>query len=185
MLGIKLPDMVSPSAPNAPIHEGIIRLSKVLLEWDSPERLFKKRSREFYRKVAVIIIFFALLLLIIKEFLLIGVLGVVFFVVYVFHTVPPRIVHHQITTNGINFASEHIYPWSELRGFFIDEKDGVKILNVDTKAPLPGRISMLLDKSIDYKKAEAIVNEYLSIVENPEISMAEKLMSGISSRISI
>jgi len=183
MFKLNLPTIEDKGPQISQSPEQIVKPSKVLIEWEAPERLFVKRPREFYRKIAIIILFFAFLLLIIKEFLLIGVLGVVFFVVYVFHTVPPRTIKHQITTNGINYASEHLYRWDVLRDFFIDEKDNVKILNVNTKDPLPGRIFMLLSKDLDYKKVSTAINEYLSIVENPEVSAIDKMVAGISKKI--
>ena len=42
----------------------IVKPSETLLEWDAPERMFKKRTREFYRKIAIIIIFFAFQLMV-------------------------------------------------------------------------------------------------------------------------
>lgn len=159
--------------------------SKVLWEWTAPERLFQQRSREYYRKIAVIIIFFALLLLIIKEFLLIAVLGVIFFVVYVFHTIPPQKVTHQITTHGINYASQHLYRWDELVSFFIEKREDTNILSVNTKEALPGRLFLLLSDETDPKKISEIMNQYLSIVENPEVTVLDKITKAISSRVKL
>lgn len=163
--------------------ENIIKPSQVLIEWDAPERVFKTKPREFYRRTGVIIIFFAILLLIIKEFLIIGVLGIVFFVVYVFHTVPPKIVHHKITTNGLDYASEHLYMWSELEAFYLERKDDADFLIINTKSPIPGRILLLLEEKLDRKKLSEIINKYISIVEKPEVTMMEKFMNEVSKKI--
>lgn len=163
--------------------ENIIKPSQVLIEWEAPERVFKTKPREFYRRTGVIIIFFAILLLIIKEFLIIGVLGIVFFVVYVFHTVPPKVVHHKITTNGLDYASEHLYMWKELESFFIERKDDTDFLIINTKNPIPGRILLLLNEKVDHGKLSKIVNEYISIVEKPEVTIMEKFMDQVSKKI--
>ena len=163
----------------------IVKPTEVIMEWDSPERQFQRKPREFYRKIAVIIIFFALLLLLIKEFLLIAVLGVVFFVVYVFTTIPPRIVHHQITNNGINFAGEKLYRWEELRSFFIEKKNKVNVLNVDTVAMFPGRLFIIMPDEIKVDEVTKVVNEYISIAEIPEITMFEKINRAVAKRFSL
>ena len=163
--------------------ENIIKPSQVLIEWEAPERVFKTKPREFYRRTGVIIIFFAILLLIIKEFLIIGVLGIVFFVVYVFHTVPPKVVHHKITTNGLDYASEQLYMWKELESFFIERKDDTDFLIINTKNPIPGRILLLLNEKVDHGKLSKIVNEYISIVEKPEVTIMEKFMDQVSKKI--
>jgi len=163
----------------------IVKPSETLLEWDAPERMFKKRTREFYRKIAIIIIFFALLLLIIKEFLLIVVLGIVFFVVYVFHTVPPRVIHHKVTTNGLDYASLHLYRWDELESFFIEKKEDTHMLVINTKNPLPGRILLLLDERLNQDKVTKVLNEYISIVENPEVGVLDKIMAVVGKRMNI
>lgn len=163
----------------------IVRPSRVLLTWKAPERLFKKKSREFYRKIIVIIIFFMLLLLIIKEFILIALLAVFFFVVYVFHTIPPKTIQHEITTNGINYASEHKYSWTELDSFFIEKKDGVNILNVNTVKTFPGRLFMILGDEVSSAEVSELLNRYISVTENPELTMMDKMVSAISKRINI
>lgn len=176
---------MSESKPNTTTNNGsviqqeekkIVRPSIILVEWDAPERMFKAYSREFYRKIAIIILFFAIIFLVLKEFLLVGVLGVVFFAIYVFHTIPPRKVRHQITTNGINYASEHLYKWEELQSFFIEKKEDTNILNVNTVEPLPGRIFLLLDESVDLTNLQEIINERISIIEDPQMGTIDQMM---------
>lgn len=180
--------LINPSDSTNPRGEEsrkIVRPSEVLIEWTAPERMFKTRSREFYRKIATIIIFFALLLFIIKEFLLIIVLGIVFFVVYVFHTVPPSMLRHRVTTNGVDYASAHLYKWEELQSFYIEKKETHKVAVINTINPFPGRIFLLLDKSVDVKKLSDILNQFISIVEKPEIGAMDKIMNFVYSRIKI
>ena len=175
-------NQVTRSFPQADT-EKIIRPSEILIEWEAAERIFKERSREFYRRMSIIILFFVLMLFILKEFLLIGVLGLVFFAVYVFHTVPPRVFKHLITTNGINYASGHLFRWEELTSFFIERKEDVDMLIVNTKEPLPGRIMMLLSDKVDKAKLSEILNRYISIVENPEPGLFEKWSNAFSKRL--
>lgn len=171
----------NPNQPNQPNQ--IVKPSVTLLEWDAPERMFKEKPREFYRKIGVILIFFAILFLIIKDFVVIGILGVIFFAVYVFHTIPPRNVHHKVTTNGIDYASEHIYRWDELQSFYLDKKEDTDILTLITKQQLPGRIFLLLSEGMDKENLARTMNEYISIDENPEIGFLDKFISKASEKI--
>ncbi len=163
----------------------ILRPSVTLFEWTAPERLFKKRSREFYRKIAVIIMFFALFLVAISDFTLVIVLGVVFFATYIFTSIPPRDVTHKITTNGISYASGIMYYWEDLINFYIEEREDIKILQVNTKTAFPGRIFMILSKEIDVDKLTRTLNEYLSINENPEKNYYQDIMNKVSSKLKI
>jgi len=163
----------------------ILKPSKTLFEWETLERLFKTKSREFYRRLAVIIIFFSLLALVTKDIPLVLILGVSFFAVYVFHTIPPRKVTHKITTRGIDYASEYLYTWDSLVDFWIEEKEGHKLLNVTTKDALPGRIALILGKDMDAKKVVSTVNQYLSINEDPKKTAVDEVMSKITSKINL
>jgi hypothetical protein len=122
---------------------------------------------------------------IIKEFLLILVLGVIFFVVYIFYTVPPRRVKHQITTNGVNYASQYVYTWDMLDSFFIEKRDSTDVLILNTKEALPGRVFLLLEGKATADKVLKLVNEHLSVIENPEKSFLDKVSGSISKKIKL
>lgn len=173
------------TAPPSIPQDSIVKPSKVLLEWEVPERLFQKKSREFYRKTAVMLIFFAFLFLVIFDFILIALVGVVFFAIYVFHTIPPRMVKHQITTHGVVYASEHLYKWEELRDFFIDQKQGVNILNINTVNMFPGRLFLLMPGNITPQKMTELVNQYISFVEKPKPSPLELITQKVASKINL
>lgn len=165
----------------------ILKPSVPIMEWEAPEREFKKHPREYYRKVAVIVIFMAVLALVMKEFVLMAVIGVVFFVIYVFHTIPPRKIRHKITSNGIDYGSEHLYRWSELKSFYIEKLPEAEYtrLIVDTYEAFPGRLILLLDKNNNTEELSKTLNEYISINESPEVGILDQLLSKISRRLNI
>ena len=165
--------------------EKILRPSITLFEWTAPERMFKKRNREFYRKIAVIIMFFALLLVMISDFTLVVVLGIVFFATYIFTSIPPKDVVHKITTNGINYASGFVYYWEDLINFYIENRDGINILQVNTRSAFPGRVFLILSNDIDVDKLTRTLNEYISINENPERNYYQEIMNKVSSKLRI
>jgi hypothetical protein len=165
----------------------IVKPSVSLIEWDAPEREFKKHPREYYRKIAVIVIFVAAIALVMTDFILMLVIGVVFFVVYVFHTIPPRTIHHRITSNGVDYGSEHLYKWSDLKSFYIEkppETEHHRII-IDTVEALPGRLILLLDEKINRDDLSKTLNQYISIDETPEVGILDKLLSKISRHLNI
>jgi len=162
----------------------ILKPSVTLFTWEAPERLFKTKSRSFYRRLAVIVIFFSLLALITKDVPMVLILGVSFFAVYVFHTIPPRNITHKITTRGIDYASEYLYTWESLVDFWIEKKEGKNILNLTTVNPLPGRLSLIIGDSVDIKKLTTGINKYLSINENPKEPSVNGAFTKIFSKIS-
>lgn len=159
--------------------------SKTLFEWEVQERIFKEKSREFYRRLAVIVIFFSLLAVIIKDIPLVLILGLSFFAVYVFHTIPPRKVVHKITDRGIDYASDYLYTWDELKNYWIEEKDGYKLLISDTVNPLPGRITLLLNPDVNIKNLQAELNNRLLFNENPSVPVYESMLTKVSSKFKL
>ena len=167
------------------VEEKLFKPSVTLLEWESPERAFKKYTREFYRRMGVILIFFAFLLLAIQDFMVIAVLGVIFFVVYVFHSIPPRKVVHKITTNGFYYAMDYHYMWSELKSFHFEKKDSIRYLILNTVDQLPGKLYVILDKETSEDLVLKTLNQYLSFDENPASNVYEDIMKAFRSRVKL
>lgn len=163
----------------------IYRASETLLEWEAPERVFKKYSREFYRRMAVILIFFGFLFLFVWDIVVIVVLGIVFFVVYTFHSIPPRKVIHKITTNGIFYAMDYHYMWRELRSYYFEKRDNVRYLIINTVDPLPGRLYLIIDKSITNEKIAEVLGNHLSFDEKPTTNVYEDMMKAFRSSVKL
>lgn len=163
----------------------IYRASETLLEWEAPERVFKKYSREFYRRMAVILIFFGFLFLFVWDIVVIVVLGIVFFVVYTFHSIPPRKVIHKITTNGIFYAMDYHYMWRELRSYYFEKRDNVRYLIINTVDPLPGRLYLIIDKSITNEKIAEVLSSHLSFDEKPTTNVYEDMMKAFRSSVKL
>lgn len=165
--------------------EGIVKQSKVLLEWSTFDRLSKESSKYSIRKIGVIALFIAFIFLILKDFWLIIIIAVLYFVVYVFITTPSQKITHKITNNGIFYASEHLYKWSELLNFYIENRDDHRLLVVNAKKTLPGRLFLVLADDINNEKVIKVMNEYLSIIETPPISQLDKVTKFISKKFNI
>lgn len=143
--------------------ESSLQTEKIIVEWSSPARPYKARTREFYTTVLSIAFLLGVILLLLKEFLLIGVIIAFAFLSYVLSTHKPEDVIHQITNQGIKTDGK-LYTWNSLADFWLKKQYNHEVIFVTTVARLPGAIIMILDVS---KRSEIIkaIGEKLPLVE--------------------
>jgi len=164
----------------APVEVLPSRQLKVLLSWQAPARVFKKRSREFWSTALSIAFLLGVILFFIKEWLLIIVIVSAIFVYYVLSNVPPEAVEHQITNRGIRTGGR-TYRWEEFLQFWISENFGQKVLNLETLARIPGRLELLLGSQGE-KKLKTLLLKYLP-EEEVEPSFLDRSASWLSEKI--
>lgn len=138
---------------------------KVLLEWTSPSRPFKKRKRQFFSNVAIIVLLVCLILFFAGQVLPIAVVISVAFLVYVLYTIPPGESKHTITNYGI-YTDESAYPWDEMGRYWFDSKFDQQLLLIEI-AQFPGRITILTGK-IEKKQIEKILDQVLVQAKPPD-----------------
>jgi len=146
---------------------------QVLMSWNSPSRVFKKRGRRFFTTIATIILVVSLLSALSGQFALIAVIVALSFLVYALSAVEPDDVFHKITVKGISYCGGKFYPYEELKVFFFTEKGEKTTLNVDTKKYYPGRLYMLIDKK-NQGKIREVLGKYLNFVEEPTETVFDK-----------
>ena len=152
---------------------------KDLLVWRSPARAFKPRNREYYTTVAAIIFLLSVILLFLREWLLIGVIISLGFVAYVLSSVPPEQVENKITTRGIISGGKR-YDWTLLYRFWLSQKWGNEILNIETRIAFPRRLMFLLGNT-NKEKVKNIVEKYL-LLEKPEKNFVDKAGSWLQKK---
>lgn len=150
---------------------------KTLLSWEAASRPFRKKDRSYYTTLAVIVILLVLILLLAKEFLLIATLLSLAFVAYVLAFVPPHKVTYRISTQGIT-VGEDFYFWHFLDAFWFKEKEGSKILHIQTRLRFPAQLMLVLGDQ-DEEKVKKIVARFLPYVEVPYKSWMEKWSEGL------
>mgnify|MGYP001611086108 FL=1 len=156
---------------------------RTLLSWEAPSRPFRKKDRSFYTTLAIIVILLVLILLLAREFLLIGAILSVVFVTYVLAYVPPHNIRYRISTQGITIG-EDFYFWHFLDSFWFKEKEGQKILIIQTRIRFPGQLMLVLGPSTGSgqageEKVKKIVARFLPYVEVPYKSWMEKWSEGL------
>lgn len=154
---------------------------KVILTWKSPSRPFKKRDKEFFTTIGAIVFLIAVILFLLKEFLLIGVILALMFVVYVLSTTEPETVEHSITKGGLVSIGQ-IYKWDELSAFWFTERWGQTILTVSSKLKQWGRVIILVPKELKEKVKDEI-QAHLIFKEIPEKNWLDNAAEWLSKKV--
>lgn len=120
--------------------------NKLIVEWSSPARPFKERTREFYTTILSLAFLLGVILLLLKEFLLIGVIMAFAFLSYVLATHKPEDVNHQITTLGITTDGK-LFKWEELSQFWITKQWDQEVVMIKTVKTIPGLLVLVINDS--------------------------------------
>jgi hypothetical protein len=152
---------------------------EVLLEWQSPSRVFKKRDREYFTNIGAMVFFLSVILIFVKEFVLIAAVLSIVFLIYVLSTVPPEEVKHQITNLGVESAG-HFYRWEELSDFWFEEQWGQHMAILRPFAS--PRIIILLG-SMSKDKVRELVAEYIPFREQPDRNFVDNAARWITEKI--
>ena len=150
---------------------------KTLLSWEAPSRPFKKRDRSYYTTIAILVILLVLIAFLAREFLLIGAILALSFVAYVLAFVPPHNVTYKISTQGITIG-EDFYFWHFLDSFWFKEKEGSKVLHIQTRLRFPAQLMLVLGDQ-DQDKMTKTVARFLPFVEVPYKTWMEKWSEGL------
>jgi len=155
--------------------------TKILIEWKSPSRPFKKRDRDYFTTIGAMVFLIVVILFFIKEWLLIGAILSFTFLVYILNTIPPEEVDHKITNKNITSA-DHIYEYKDLGQFWFVQKFGHPVLIIQTKKRFPARLLILLN-GIEEKKIRETLSPYLSYKENPEKTWMDNAAEWLSKKV--
>lgn len=181
MEGSSSPATLENPVVGAKEQDGKQKKAEDLLIWRAPSRIFRPRSKKWFANIGLMVLILAVLLLFMREFLLIGVLIALAFVIYVLATVPPDEIENKITDQGV-ITGGHEYLWSELVDFWFSQKYGEAILNIDLKFGFPGRLTLLFN-SEQQDKIKQILSRYLPFREIPKTNWWEKMTEGVVDRV--
>ena len=151
---------------------------QTLMVWKASSRPYRKKSRSYYFTSAMIVVLLILILLLMSEFLLIAVLLALLFVVYVLAFVPPQDIPYRISTQGITIG-ENFYFWHFMDAFWFKEKEGHRLLIIQTRLVFPSQLMLVLPNHESEEKVKKIVERFLHFVEVPYKSMMEKWSEGL------
>ena len=144
---------------------------RTLLFWEAPSRPYRSKDRSYYTTIAILVILIALIAFMAKEILLIAVVFSLAFVAYVLGFIPPGDVKYKVSTQGITIG-DHFYFWHTLDSFWFREKEGQKVLFVQTKIRFPGQLMLVLG-SQDEEEIKKEVAKFLPYHEIPQVTLID------------
>jgi len=152
---------------------------EITLSWSSPSRLFKRRDKEYFTNIGAIVFLLTVILVFAREFVLVGAVLSIVFLVYVLSTVPPEDVKHTISNLGIESAG-HFYRYEELAEFWFEEQWGQNLLIL---RPIVGSRIILLLGAMDKEKVKEAVRQYIAFREQPEKTWVDNAASWLSKKV--
>jgi hypothetical protein len=141
-----------------------INEEKTLFEWESAERSYKKRDKDFWITVVAILVLFSVILFFIQEFFLIVALVSILFLYYVLATVPPEKIKSKITNRGVYFG-EAEYKWDILARFWFKKNLDSEMLEFETNLNFPRQISLVINEE-DKEELKKVVLKKLPLIES-------------------
>src|SRR3990167_1337267 len=155
--------------------------AKAIISWKSPERIFKARSKKYFTKVALYAFIFILLAIAIGEYVFIGVIMAVVFVVYVLATAAPQTIEHKITNMGI-ISGGRAFLWEELDSFWFEKRGDDRLLMVQTDLHFPTRLIMLLT-NVSERTLLELLEKHLHYHPSPVHTLFDKWAQTLQKRI--
>ena len=157
-------------------------LNEVLLSWKSPSHPFRKKNTIFYQTVAGITFLCVVIVFFLHEFILIGVILSIAFVVYAITSVPPVEVEHKVMPVGFENAGR-VFRWQELYVFWLEKKWGYTMIVFQTRLPFPGKISAVLSPEMAEEQVKKTVGKYLLFLDKPLKSVTDHFSDWLSNKI--
>src|SRR4030042_3800324 len=82
------------------VKKGFIA-EKILYKWKSPSRVFKKRDKAWFLKIALVALIFILFFAFLMDLIVIVVICVMVLMAFLLGSIPPGVVEHEITNKGV------------------------------------------------------------------------------------
>jgi hypothetical protein len=155
----------------------------VLIEWEAPARVYKKRGKEYFSTIAAIVFLLTVVLFFLREFVLIALVFTFAFFTYVLATVKPEKIKNQLTKKGVKVANKFFF-WEELTDFWVDEKYGYTITHVVMPLRSPGRVILLIDKGKE-KEMLKILSDRLVYHEKPIKSWVDRAADWLTTKVNL
>ena len=153
---------------------------RILLNWQSPERLYKARSKEFYSTIVVLAVLMSVIMFFIEGVMPVFVIWAFVFVVWVTSKTPPAEAEHQLTSWGVRTGNK-LYRFNQMVIFWIEEKWGKSVLRI-LLTGFPGQLILLINKA-DEERIKKTLSDNRVTMQKPEPSWTANAVKWLSEKI--
>lgn len=164
-------------------HEAAFK-ANAIISWKSPVRVFKARSRKYFVKVGLYGLIFTLAAIFFEEYVLVGVIWAVLFVVYVLASAAPDNIDHKIISSGI-VSGGKAFLWEELDSFWFETKGDDRLLVVETYMHFPRRLLIILSPSVSERAIHEILKDHIHYHHAPVHTLLDKWATFLQQRINL
>ena len=145
---------------------------QTLLEWVSPGRPFRRRSKQYYLTSILIMLLIEIILFLFSEYALMLVVLSLVFLAFALSSVPPRNFKYRISTEGITIE-DHFFLWQELYDFYFKKREGTDAVHIRTHSFIPGELTITLGE-IKKEHIKSVLLPYLPYREFIKPTFMEK-----------
>ena len=157
--------------------------ANTIISWKSPVRVFKARSRQYFVKVGLYGLVFILAAIAFGEFLLVGVIMAVIFLVYVLASIAPETIEHRITNMGV-VSGGKAFLWDDLDSFWFEKKGEDRLLVVQTRLHFPSRLIIILT-TVSERGLLDILEKHLHYHHGPVHTLFDKWALFLQERVNL
>ncbi len=157
--------------------------ANTIISWKSPVRVFKARSRQYFVKVGLYGLVFILAAIAFGEFLLVGVILAVIFLVYVLASIAPETIEHRITNMGV-VSGGKAFLWDDLDSFWFEKKGEDRLLVVQTRLHFPSRLIIILT-TVSERGLLDILEKHLHYHHGPVHTLFDKWALFLQERVNL
>ncbi|KKR50583.1 MAG: hypothetical protein UT84_C0010G0006 [Candidatus Curtissbacteria bacterium GW2011_GWA1_40_16] len=163
-------------------HQAALEANNII-SWKSPVRVFKARSRQYFVKVGLYGLVFILAAIAFGEFLLVGVILAVIFLVYVLASIAPETIEHRITNMGV-VSGGKAFLWDDLDSFWFEKKGEDRLLVVQTRLHFPSRLIIILT-TVSERGLLDILEKHLHYHHGPVHTLFDKWALFLQERVNL
>lgn len=170
-------EVVSPPAQG----EQVDFEEKTLLRWESAERLYKTRGKEFYSTMVVLAVLISIIMFFIEGIMPVLVIWAIVFVAWAMSKTVPVKAGHEITSLGIRTGGG-LYTFPEMLFFWVEEKWGEKVLKVAIARVFPNQLSLIIN-AVDDLPIRKILTGNGVVFRKPEPNLLDKITRFLGEKI--
>lgn len=156
--------------------------AKAVISWKSPDRVFVARSKKYFTKVGLYAVVFILAAIAFGEFVFVGVIIAIVFMVYVLATTAPTTIEHKITNMGI-ISGGRPFLWEELDSFWFDKRGEDRVLLVNTNLHFPTRLIIILT-TVSERTLLDLLEKHIHFHAAPVHTMLDRWANKLQNKIS-
>lgn len=101
-----------------------------LFTWQSPERAWEPKERQWYVLYSLFFVLIILITIILSEYLLTLAIIAFVFLWFTHASIPPDTVEHTVTSLGIK-TFDKLYKWNQIKHYWFSIKENVHYLHLD------------------------------------------------------